>query len=72
MDCGDLVGILGYTRKAASVDIDRVAVHPTYFRRGCGRELIETVHAREEDAEQFTVSTGADNPLWRARLPPGG
>jgi ribosomal protein S18 acetylase RimI-like enzyme len=57
----DLVGIVGYRREAASVDIDRLAVHPARFRRGFGRKLIEAVHAREASAEQFTVSTGADN-----------
>ncbi len=58
---GDLVGIVGYRREAESVDIDRLAVHPAQFRRGYGRKLIEAVHVREESAEQFMVSTGADN-----------
>jgi ribosomal protein S18 acetylase RimI-like enzyme len=60
-DHGDLVGIVGYQREAGCVDIDRFAVHPTYFRRGYGRALIEALHVREQDAAQFTVSTGADN-----------
>jgi GNAT superfamily N-acetyltransferase len=58
---GDLVGIVGYRREAENVDIDRLAVHPAQFRRGYGRKLIEAVHAREESAEQFMVSTGADD-----------
>jgi len=58
---GKLVGILGYSRDGDVVEIDRLAVHPSAFRRGIGRTLIETLHEREPDATRFEVSTGAAN-----------
>jgi ribosomal protein S18 acetylase RimI-like enzyme len=61
LEHGDLVGILGYRRFRDLVDIDRLAVHPSSFRRGVARSLIEELHAREVDAARFEVSTGADN-----------
>jgi ribosomal protein S18 acetylase RimI-like enzyme len=56
-----LVALIGYIRLGDTVDIDRVAVHPDYFRRGFGRRLVETVQRHEADATTFTVSTGRAN-----------
>jgi ribosomal protein S18 acetylase RimI-like enzyme len=58
---GDLVGIVGYRRTDEVVDVDRLAVHPSSFRRGVARELIHELHSRESDAHRFEVSTGAEN-----------
>ena len=56
-----LTAIIGYARIGETVDIDRVAVHPEYFRRGIGTELVEAVHRAESDAQRFVVSTGRTN-----------
>jgi ribosomal protein S18 acetylase RimI-like enzyme len=65
-----LVAIVGYRRSAEVVDIDRLAVHPSAFRRGIATALLDALHARERDATTFTVSTGALNTpaiqLYRA------
>lgn len=58
---GVVVGILGYRRVDDVIDIDRLAVDPSWFRRGVARSLIEEVHRREADASAFEVSTGAGN-----------
>ena len=56
-----LVALAGYMRNGDTVDIDRVAVHPDYFRRGFASRLLTTIHRYEEDASTFTVSTGRAN-----------
>lgn len=55
------IAMLGYSRDANSVEIDRLAVHPDHFRRGLARKLIASLHERESDATRFDVSTGRDN-----------
>jgi ribosomal protein S18 acetylase RimI-like enzyme len=57
----EVLGVLGYSRDDGIVDIDRLAVDPTHFRRGVGRMLLDALHRRESDADRFEVSTGADN-----------
>jgi ribosomal protein S18 acetylase RimI-like enzyme len=59
---GQLAGILGYERTDDLVDLDRVAVSVTHFRRGIGRTLLDALHEREVTAKRFEVSTGAANP----------
>jgi ribosomal protein S18 acetylase RimI-like enzyme len=61
-DEGQLAGILGYQRIGDVVDLDRVAVSTTHFRRGIGRSLLEALHEREITAIRFEVSTGSANP----------
>jgi ribosomal protein S18 acetylase RimI-like enzyme len=61
LDGDDLAGIVGYRRRAEAVDIDRLAVDPSHFRRGIGTLLVEEVHRREASARRFEVSTGAAN-----------
>jgi ribosomal protein S18 acetylase RimI-like enzyme len=56
-----LLGILGYRRTSGTVEIDRLAVHPSCFRQGFARSLIRELHRREVDAARFEVSTGAEN-----------
>ena len=66
----ELQGLVGYRRHRDLVDVDRLAVHPSKFRRGIGARLLESVHEREQDARRFEVSTGANNEpaiaLYRA------
>jgi ribosomal protein S18 acetylase RimI-like enzyme len=56
-----LVGLLGYKRCDDDVEIDRLAVVPTQFRRGIARALLDSLHAREATARTLRVSTGAAN-----------
>jgi GNAT superfamily N-acetyltransferase len=56
-----LAGVLGYRRDADTVDIDRLAVDPMFFRRGLATRLLRELLARERDATTFTVSTGLGN-----------
>jgi ribosomal protein S18 acetylase RimI-like enzyme len=56
-----LAGVLGYRRDGDTVDIDRVAVDPAFFRRGLARRLLRELFVRERDAKRFTVSTGFGN-----------
>lgn len=52
-----LVGLIAWSETVEICEIDRLAVHPEYFRRGHGRALLEplTVHNTVE------VSTGTKN-----------
>ncbi len=56
-----LAGVLGYRRDGDTVDIDRLAVDPAFFRRGLATRLLREVFPRERDATRFTVSTGSGN-----------
>jgi ribosomal protein S18 acetylase RimI-like enzyme len=56
-----LAGALGYARDGDLVDIDRLAVHPSCFRRGIASRLVDALHERERDATRFVVSTGDGN-----------
>jgi len=56
-----LAGVLGYRRHGDTVDIDRLAIDPTFFRRGLASKLLRELFARERDATLFTVSTGFGN-----------
>lgn len=53
------VAVLGWTREGGVVDIDRLCVHPSWFRRGLARALLTTLLDRADGP--VTVSTGADN-----------
>jgi ribosomal protein S18 acetylase RimI-like enzyme len=56
-----LGGVLAYRRDGDTVDIDRLAVDPAFFRRGLARRLMRELFVRERDASRFTVSTGLGN-----------
>jgi ribosomal protein S18 acetylase RimI-like enzyme len=56
-----LAGVLGYRRDGDTVDIDRLAVDPVFFRRGLATRMLRELFARERDASAFTVSTGLGN-----------
>ncbi|MFZ9630134.1 MAG: GNAT family N-acetyltransferase [Ilumatobacteraceae bacterium] len=54
---GELAGIIAWTLVNGVCDIDRLAVHPTFMRRGHGRALIGPLLRHEV----VTVSTGSAN-----------
>ncbi len=56
-----LAGVLGYRRDGDTVEIDRLAVDPSFFRRGLATKLLRELFVRERDATRFTVSTGVGN-----------
>jgi ribosomal protein S18 acetylase RimI-like enzyme len=60
---GRIVAFVGYRRSERTVDIDRLVVEPSSFRRGYARTLLEYVHHVEDDAD-FEVSTASAN--WPA------
>lgn len=58
---GILHGLLGFERIGDVVDIDRLAVHPSAFRRGIAKALLDDLHRRQADASRFDVSTATGN-----------
>ena len=56
-----LVGVLGYSRHGAQVDVSRLVVHPDHFRKGIGTLLLRELHAREPDARRIEVNTSTGN-----------
>lgn len=60
-DAGTLAGIIAWSGTDGQVDIDRLAIDPTFGRRGHGRRLVESVIGRGITV----VQTGEAN--WPAR-----
>jgi ribosomal protein S18 acetylase RimI-like enzyme len=60
-DGGRLLGIVSYKRDGGTVDIHRLAVHPSAFRTGVARRLLDALEDREQGATHWTVGTGAGN-----------
>src|SRR5262249_50682729 len=62
-DEGRLTGAISYRRLGDTLDIHRLVVHPTQFRRGIARSLVRFVEdsARNAHLRRLTVSTGAAN-----------
>ena len=55
---GDVfVGLIAWRKTASGIEIDRLAVHPAYHRRGHGRALVESLLHRQP----VTTSTGTGN-----------
>ena len=61
-----LLGVVSYKRDGSTVDIHRLAVHPSAFRRGIARDLLDALEEREAGAAHWTVGTGAGNHPARA------
>ncbi len=55
-----LAGVLSYSIDKHILDIGRLVVHPDYFRRGIGKQLVQFVETIAE-IERIVVSTGALN-----------
>jgi ribosomal protein S18 acetylase RimI-like enzyme len=58
---GRLLGAVSYKRDGGTVDIHRLVVHPSAFRRGVATDLLDALEAREGDARRLVVGTGAAN-----------
>lgn len=58
---GALAGVVGYVRDGDEVDIHRLAVAPSAFRRGVASALLDAIEAREAGVAHWTVGTGTAN-----------
>ncbi len=58
---GELVGVLSFQRTGTALDIGRLIVHPSAFRRGIASLLLRTVEEHLGSTERITVSTAAKN-----------
>ncbi|ASN03530.1 GNAT family N-acetyltransferase [Virgibacillus necropolis] len=58
---GSLVGFLSYEVSGNEIDICRLVVHPSYFRKGIASSLLEFVLNENTELNRFTVSTGSKN-----------
>jgi ribosomal protein S18 acetylase RimI-like enzyme len=65
-----LAGIASFTIDDGTIDIHRLAVDPSFFRRGIGVALVRATLAAEPRARRAIVQTGAANvpakSLYRA------
>lgn len=63
---GVLAGTISYKRDGATVDIHRLVIDPSAFRRGLATRLLDELEARESGAAHWTVGTGRENAPARA------
>ena len=56
-----LCGATSYKLERQTLDIHRVMVHPSHFRKGIAQQLLEFVLKLELNAERCIVQTGALN-----------
>ena len=56
-----LVGAISYRIEGDTLDIHRLVVDPSAFRRGIGRELVRAVQELETAPTHVVVQTGAAN-----------
>jgi GNAT superfamily N-acetyltransferase len=56
-----LAGFISYVKDGTVLDIHRMAVHPTYFRKGVASSLIAYLLKQESDMEKAVVRTGSKN-----------
>ena len=55
-----LAGIISYIIESDVLDIYKVAIHPSFFRRGIATQLIKFIE-RTEGINKITVATGLKN-----------
>ena len=58
---GQLAGVLSFILSPDLLDIGRLIVHPTYFRRGVATQLLVAVESYARVGMQLTVSTAEKN-----------
>jgi ribosomal protein S18 acetylase RimI-like enzyme len=61
-----LAGIVSWKFAGETIDIHRLAVDPSFFRRGIGVALVRAVLSAEPDAQRAIVQTGAANAPAKA------
>jgi ribosomal protein S18 acetylase RimI-like enzyme len=60
-NAAQLVGILSYTMTSHLLDIGRLIVHPSTFRRGVASQLLTAVERYATARQHLTVSTAEKN-----------
>jgi len=63
---GRMLGAVGYRGTREELEICRLVVHPSAFRRGVARGLLDELEARERDVPRWIVATAAANAPARA------
>lgn len=58
---GQVVGATSYLVTHHTVEICRLVIHPSYFRRGMGSRLLKAVEEQNRQWQTITVSTAAKN-----------
>jgi len=56
-----LAGIISYKIIGNVLDINRVAIHPLFFRMGIANKLISFIEALKNNITKIIVSTGKEN-----------
>lgn len=56
-----LAGLISFKLDGETLDIHRVAVHPSQFRKGIAVKMLEFVEIVDDSVEEIVVSTGAKN-----------
>jgi ribosomal protein S18 acetylase RimI-like enzyme len=54
-------GLISYKVQEDLIDIHRIAVHPSHFRKGIAKQLIKHVEKINPNIKKIIVSTGAKN-----------
>ncbi|MBC7872148.1 MAG: GNAT family N-acetyltransferase, partial [Chitinophagaceae bacterium] len=68
----NLAGAISYIVKQETLDIYRMMVHPTYFRRGIASTLLRFAEDSVPEARRVIVSTGTKNlPAYQLYLKHG-
>lgn len=57
----ELAAFISYTEDQNEFDICRLVVHPTHFRKGIAKKLLEHVLKNKTNGKKVIVSTGAKN-----------
>lgn len=61
MDQSEIAGAVAYRNLDDTLDICRMIVSPTHFRRGIGRALLNALEEREPTMPRLIVSTAEQN-----------
>ncbi|MFD1850901.1 GNAT family N-acetyltransferase [Oceanobacillus bengalensis] len=61
MDGPNLLGVLSFVDRNNDIEICRLVVHPTFFRKGIARKLLAYILSKSETEKRITVSTGDRN-----------
>ncbi|SMO93067.1 GNAT family N-acetyltransferase [Melghirimyces algeriensis] len=56
-----LAGFVSYKKDGSILDLHRLAVHPTYFRKGVASRLLDYLLKQESRMEKAVLSTGSTN-----------
>ncbi|MBM7840015.1 ribosomal protein S18 acetylase RimI-like enzyme [Alkalihalobacillus xiaoxiensis] len=58
---GQIIGAISIERNKTTIDICRLMVDPSYFRRGIARQLLQHIESSTPSIYHYSVSTGAAN-----------